>query len=762
MAGNGFQDFERIRRYAEHIYLYGFFGGEDFDEIVGGSHDDYKTVLPVLKAIFPETGTHGLHGHQNKSIRRTYASSGENRMVNSYMLHSIDSKTYLLQYLGLLSALRQGRQSVKTLDEATWGVYSVQKKKSEKTDTYANARRRLKEMKDYGCMQPNLPVGKYDLQQDAFSAEQLKQLYDYVCFAAEITYPRVPGSFLRRTLEREMYRKGLKVEEASPFLLRHNTSHNVFEEEVVFLLLDAIGQRRWVQTNQRRYLPVQLRPECRYGRWYVVLVEWYRDQLSPSIRPLSGMTDLVVLEKEQDERLWQQARQIAVQTYQYSLYSGRKAECPMTVEMELLFGEKRGLKNQFMREIRVGQVMETADGTYYKVTINDPTELRPLLRSYAPWIRILPGEHRLNETLCSSLWELYGALTRDSRMQPAEIPRSDRERKVNEQSRSRGELLNKFQSREMQFALELTARLEGSDYLTLEQVGNIAENRYGLPYYFDSLKLLIRTDFLRREDDKIYLGSRPAPVLPMGKLEREYLQYILTLPEAELFLDASTQKALAGIPPAWMAYIHRFEPAGMSLPHYPGPEGFRVLLEAIRTRRFIRYRYRQSKGDDWQETKCLPWKLEYSAYDRRWWVILYDPEAKRTKTIKAVLNHVRDVQLCEESTITEAEINAAMDQLRMSEPVVLRITDQHNALQRCFLTFEKQEIRSSKRIVEQDRVHYQLTFDWFKFDETEILRQLMHLGPSVTLVGPETLRQKLRVRVEKAMELNREPAELAE
>ena len=266
MAGNGFQDFERIRRYAEHIYLYGFFGGEDFDEIVGGSHDDYKTVLPVLKAIFPETGTHGLHGHQNKSIRRTYASSGENRMVNSYMLHSIDSKTYLLQYLGLLSALRQGRQSVKTLDEATWGVYSVQKKKSEKTDTYANARRRLKEMKDYGCMQPNLPVGKYDLQQDAFSAEQLKQLYDYVCFAAEITYPRVPGSFLRRTLEREMYRKGLKVEEASPFLLRHNTSHNVFEEEVVFLLLDAIGQRRWVQINQRRYLPVQRRPECRYGR----------------------------------------------------------------------------------------------------------------------------------------------------------------------------------------------------------------------------------------------------------------------------------------------------------------------------------------------------------------------------------------------------------------------------------------------------------------------------------------------------------------
>ena len=109
--------------------------------------------------------------------------------------------------------------------------------------------------------------------------------------------------------------------------------------------------------------------------------------------------------------------------------------------------------------------------------------------------------------------------------------------------------------------------------------------------------------------------------------------------------------------------------------------------------------------------------------------------------------------------MTEPEILAAMDQLRENEPVVLRITDSHNALQRCFLTFENQEIRESRRIVEDGQVHYQLTFNWFRFDEAEILRRLMHLGPNVALMGPETLRAKLIKQVEDAISINREQSE---
>ena len=761
----GFQDYECVRRYLEHIYLYGFFSREDFNSITGGSAKDYDRVLPLLKDLYPEEDKNGLDGHGYKYIRRQYETSAENRMVNSYMLHSIAIQTYLLQYLKILAELRRHDQSLQMIDQAIWGLPTHLEGEHDALDpkhdgsekwkeTYRNTSRRLGELESQGYVQKLRP-GQYTIQRHQMTDEQLTQLYEYVRFAAEITYPRVPGSFLRRTLERELYRRGMKPTETSPFLLRHNTSHNVFDEELVFQLLDAIGEHRWVLIDDRQYLPVQLRPECRYGRWYVVLVEWYREQLSPSIRQLSRVNRVEVLEQAEDH-IWQQAKETAETAYQHRLYSGQKAQTPTLVEVKLLFGDARGLENQFIREIRMGEVTRETDGTYYRVEISDPMELLPLLRSYSPWLKVLPGDHDLDKTLRNSLSDFHAALTRQVWTQPRPRKSNQLEEKKNGGKRSHLKMLNRFQSRQMQFALELCARAEGFGGVTFDEVRDIAVNRYGLKICKDLLDWLTAAHFLKKEGNCYLLDQRPAPLLPAGQMEREYLQYILTLPEAELFLSAQTRQALQGETPAWAEHIRRFEPKGMTLPRDPGPEGFRLLLEAIKTRRYIRYRYRKTGSREWQETKILPWKLEYSAYDRRWWVILYHEDRR---TIKAPLNHLRDLRLGGKSKVTEPEILAAMDQLRENEPVVLRITDSHNALQRCFLTFENQEIRESCRIVEDGQVHYQLTFNWFRFDEAEILRRLMHLGPNVALMGPETLRAKLIKQVEDAISINREQSE---
>lgn len=766
MSGiRGFQDYECVRRYLEHIYLYGFFSREDFNSITGGSAKDYDRVLPLLKELYPEGDKSSLGGYEYKRILRQYETSAENRMVNSYMLHSIGTQTYLLRYLKILSELRRQDQSLQMLNRAIWDLPTQLHGQHDETDpendgseerkeTYGSTSRRLKELGSHGYIQKERRY--YSIQLQTLSSEQLMELYTYVRFAAEITYPRVPGSFLRRTLERELYRKGMEPSKTSPFLLRHNTSHNVFDEELVFQLLEAIEEHQWVLIDDRRYLPVQLRPECRYGRWYVVLVEWYKEKLSPSIRQLSRVNRVDVLEKAEED-IWKQAKEAAEAAYQHSLYSGKKAEEPMLVEVKLLFGDAKGLESQFIREIRMGEVVREADGTFYRVKINDPMELLPLLRSYSPWLKVLPGEHDLDEILRDSLSDLRGALAQQVWPQPQPRKASKPEEKKSGRKRSQLKMLNHFQSRQMQFALELCARAEGLGALSAPEIRRIAVNKYGLQSPMGLLEWLIEAHFLKKEGNQYVLDCRPAPVLPAGQLEREYLQYILTLPEAELFLSEQTRQVLAGEPPAWMAHIRRFEPKGMALPQNPGPEGFRLLLEAIQTRCYIRYRYRQKGSKNWQEAKSWPWKLEYSAYDRRWWVILYDEKERRT--IKAPLNHLRDLCLGGKSDVKEEEILAAMDQLRMDEPVALRITDSHNALQRCFLTFENQEIRESRRIAEDGQAHYQLTFDWFRFDEEEILRRLMHLGANVALLSPEHLRRKLIERVDQALELNREPAE---
>ena len=89
-----------------------------------------------------------------------------------------------------------------------------------------------------------------------------------------MTYPRVAGSFLLRTLERECRRRGLEPGESSPFLLRHNTNRDVFDEDLVCRLMEAAEERRMVELVQRRdrllVQPVALRVDGRLGRWYLL------------------------------------------------------------------------------------------------------------------------------------------------------------------------------------------------------------------------------------------------------------------------------------------------------------------------------------------------------------------------------------------------------------------------------------------------------------------------------------------------------------
>ena len=187
-----------------------------------------------------------------------------------------------------------------------------------------------------------------------------------------------------------------------------------------------------------------------------------------------------------------------------------------------------------------------------------------------------------------------------------------------------------------------------------------------------------------------------------------------------------------------------------------------MLLEAIQSQRQLHYYYRTNGSSEWKEAQSCPWKLEYSAYDRRWWVIFYSEQEKQKRTVKVPLNHLRELRMGGKSAATDKDILAAMDTLRQKEPVELRITDSHNALQRCFLTFENQEIRESRRIEENGQIHYYLSFDWFNFDEEEILRRLLHLGPNVALLGPEPLREKLILQVKNALDQNRETADTAQ
>ena len=101
---------------------------------------------------------------------------------------------------------------------------------------------------------------------------ELEALVQFVRFAAGTAYPRVAASFLRRSAEREMHRRGLPLP-AQSLLLRHNVSACVFDEDIVWQLQELIAARRGAVITMGRgsveCLPIALRIDMRLGRWYV-------------------------------------------------------------------------------------------------------------------------------------------------------------------------------------------------------------------------------------------------------------------------------------------------------------------------------------------------------------------------------------------------------------------------------------------------------------------------------------------------------------
>ena len=409
MAGiGGVREYNRIRRFLGEIYLYGFFSREDFAESGIGSVKDYDYGVKLIRSIFPEIWEDAawIDGRKYPRMQRQYARSGENRMTDSYLLHTIDVEEELPELLLILSALRRGPQTLDMLCRAV-ELHSEE----EESSKYATVRRRVLDLAEYGYVRRQ---GKqFSLAEDPLrrlTDQDLERLYDYVRFAGGVTFPRTAGSFLRRTVERELARRSREPGGEAPFLLRQNVNANVLDEEIVYQLLDLIHARREAELSLKKgtltALPVALRADTRLGRWYLLTLE----ENAPCLRRVSAVRN-VKPGRQVSEEAWQAVAAAVRCAFSHSGCSGAVPEGgPVLVEARLDFQDFPAMGNQFAREIRIGRIAERADGSYYEAVVNDPQELLPLLRSYAPWLSVLPGDHGLDALLRESLLQMRQAL----------------------------------------------------------------------------------------------------------------------------------------------------------------------------------------------------------------------------------------------------------------------------------------------------------------------------------------------------------------
>lgn len=315
------------------------------------------------------------------------------------------------------------------------------------------------------------------------------------------------------------------------------------------------------------------------------------------------------------------------------------------------------------------------------------------------------------------------------------------------------DLFNEYYNSDVQFLMDLFS-LEQP--FTKEKALALARANHVYAEYGDhmaSLEKWIRCGLIQRVDPGAFQISKEKKLLrfaaPPNQLEREYLSDICGTEEAKLFLSPETASQFTRPGPNSLDYIWRQNAAGKkNAMEFVDREVFQWLLQAIYERRAVEETYCTRNDATIRQGKTIPYRLEYSVFDGRWWLISYQAEDKRA--IKSVLGNIKTVRLAEKHTVDEAQIRDAILRNVAEEPVVLRIHNIKNGLERCFLAFESMLDMSAYQLSETE---YELRFRYFRWDENIIVRRLLYLGECVTLISPAKLRADMIKALQNALKL---------
>lgn len=230
--------------------------------------------------------------------------------------------------------------------------------------------------------------------------------------------------------------------------------------------------------------------------------------------------------------------------------------------------------------------------------------------------------------------------------------------------------------------------------------------------------------------------------MPPNRLEKEYLRYLCKTDAASLFLESPLCFG-NDEEPTQMNYVRNRFSNGREK-GFSDIDGsvFRRILKAVYEKRIIEYHYVTRSNDTLQQGRGVPYRFEYSVFDGRLYLISYNTEEQRP--IKSRMENIKSVEIKERHFVEEDEIRDSMRKKAAPEPAVLRIRNEKNALERCFLLMENMFDVESEKIGDNE---YKMSFRYFVWDEKKILQDLMYLGECVTVVSPDSLRCQMAEKI---------------
>jgi len=245
----------------------------------------------------------------------------------------------------------------------------------------------------------------------------------------------------------------------------------------------------------------------------------------------------------------------------------------------------------------------------------------------------------------------------------------------------------------------------------------------------------------------------PPPILDM---EVVYLKNLLDDERIDIFLDNSTINKLKNLLKMYDNFkIGQYiEIKGVAERNYNCKKINKILFLILKSRkekRPIIYTYVTNSNQIFKDNFMLPYKIEYSIRDDKFYLIYYSLEQGRMN--KGIISRFYNMELgdfYEDYDFILDTIPYNVDRQKMKEPIVIEVTDRDNAVERAFhllSCFEKRAYYDSARELHIISIYY------YEYDEAEILSRILSLGKNAKVISPENVKMKVIQRIKKAMSL---------
>jgi len=304
----------------------------------------------------------------------------------------------------------------------------------------------------------------------------------------------------------------------------------------------------------------------------------------------------------------------------------------------------------------------------------------------------------------------------------------------------------------------LEAAKEGMTKAQIEQLVS-AQGFYDSAFHLLPSLFCGEWELLENRNDTYFSKITDKIKRPLTTLESAWIKALLSDPKIRLFLSDEAiddlKSILTDVEPLFLQSDFNYYDRHSDGDDYSDEEyikNFRTVLKACKTGSPLIVEYSGGKGER-TKRQYHPYKLCYSIRDDKFRLLCAAFHQNQRRLMKVTLNIARmtSVQLSEHQFDISEKLRSLYADPNQNESVVIEISRERNALERCmlqFASFERQTEYDRERDVYTCRISFDLS------DETELLIRILSFGPVVKVLSPESFLAQVKARIKRQIKLN--------